>query len=478
MRNNILFCLIVNSLLLSISIVTCANAGDVVTTIALEDGPSLFGPTQTPDFTPTQDTPDSPVKAAIEGSAETKNEAAKAEDSKTDTPQTEAQKLPASDTSPTTPVDNTTDTSATEEKSKADTPVTTAPVKEKRELSPALVGLRDKVRKTIAAYQKMPFNTRQNSTDEIINYCLALGCNTEISLFDAGGEKRANGITCLCWNYPCGGFEPLMMVDGHISARLGYGAQSRPSQLLAVLALSRVQPTYPMRAGNTVRTVADLVESEKKTCRSGADLSLKLIGLAYYAEDTTWKNDRDEEWSVEKMVKEELTFQPTTTTAALERLMGLSYAISRREKRNLPIDGQFARAKKYINDFHEYALKVQNQDGSWGHFLNGQGVNKDVATGLRSTAYVLEWLALSLPDDRLDDPAIAAGIAYLNNIMSQRYQGNLPALSAQEISGAMHGLHALAIYDERLFKSADGEDIKAEKKPATAKRQGNAGQSR
>lgn len=423
-----------------------------------------------PRMDPAEDSPDAPVKMNVKGPVEEKPAPQKAEE----------QKQPATEAEPVKPAEISggdkaaADSSSQPEEAAAET-------KPKRELTPAQVALRDKVRRTIAAYQKMPFNTRQNTADEIIDYCLALGCNAEISLFDAGREMRANGITCLCWNYPCGGYEPLIMVDGHISARLGYGAQSRPSQLLAALALARVQPNYPMRVGDTVRTIADLVESEKLSCRSGTDMSLKLVGLAYYADTATWKNDLDEEWSLERIIKEELA-KPTLAPAGagLNCLLGLSYALIRQEKRDLPIEGQFARVKKYINDFHNYALRLQNSDGSWGYYLSGKGVNRDVAAGLRSSGFVLEWLTISLPEDRLDDPGVASGIAYLNNTLGQRYQNNLPALSTQEIAGAMRALHAMAIYDERFFKPADPDDPPAEKKPApaTAKRETGSEQSR
>ena len=298
----------------------------------------------------------------------------------------------------------------------------------------------------------------------------------------AEGEKRANGIMCLCWNYPCGGYRPLTMVDGHVSARLGYGVQSRPSQLLAALALARVPASYPMRVGDAMRSVADLVESEKLSCRSAADMSLKLIGLAYYTDAAAWKNNLDEEWSLEKIIKEELA-QPALAPggAGLDCLLGLSYAVSRHEKRNLPVEGQFARAKKYMSEFQNYAFGIQNSDGGWGYYLSGKGVNRDDDAGLRSSGYVLQWLALSLPEDRLDDPAMAAGITYLiNTLNSQRYLNNLPVLSTREIAGAMRALHALAIYDERLFKPSDSQQPAAEKKPAanTARHESAAGQSR
>ncbi|HEY4761329.1 MAG TPA: hypothetical protein VIH42_12170, partial [Thermoguttaceae bacterium] len=258
----------------------------------------------------------------------------------------------------------------------------------------------------------------------------------------------------------------------------GYGTQSKPSQMLAMLAFARVQTSYPLRVGDTVRTVADLVESEKLSCRSGMDMSLKLIGLAYYAEDGTWKNDLDQEWSLEKMVKEELT-QPViqASNGGLDRLLALSYAVYRRNKRNLPVEGQYARAEKYVGEFQNYAFSLQNPDGSWGFFLSAKGANRNASTQLHSSGYVLQWLALSMPEEQLDDKRLAWGIAYLNNVLSsQRYINNLPALSSQEISGVMHALHALAIYDERQFKPSDAQQQPTESTPSptTAQRESDA----
>jgi hypothetical protein len=237
-----------------------------------------------------------------------------------------------------------------------------------------------------------------------------------------------------------------------------------------------------MRVGESMRSVADLVESEKLSCRSGTDMSLKLAGLAYYIDAEAWKNDLDQEWSLEKIIKEELA-QPALAPggAGLDCLLGLSYALCLHEKRNLPIEGQFARTKKYIGEFQNYAFGIQNSDGGWGYYLSGKGVNRDDDAGLRSSGYVLQWLALSVPEDRLDDPGMVAGMTYLINALnSQRYLNNLPVLSTREIGGAMRALHALAIYDERFFKPSDPQQPAAEKKPAStaAKHESGAGQSR
>jgi hypothetical protein len=371
----------------------------------------------------------------------------------------------ATDSDKTSDIEKKDDSSA-KEPAVVQPPEKPAPLpKVRHQLTQSQAALRDQVRQTLAVFQKQPFGTRQNTPGEILDFCLPYGCATEIMLADASGERRANGITCLCWNFAGGGFEPLVMNDSHIAARLGYGVQSQPSQFFATLAFARVQANYPLRVENAVRTVADLVESEKLACRSGSDLSLKLIGLAYYVEDATWKNDLGEEWSLEKVVREELN-QPALSAGdgGLNRLLGLAYANHRREKRNLPLDGQFARAEKYLSDFHKFAFNLQNADGSWGYFLSARGSTKDPAAQLRSTAYVLEWLALSLPEEQLGDPRVAASVnCVVQGLNTQRNRGSAPNLPPREINSIARALHALSIYDERFCQTAD------EAKPATEK---------
>ncbi len=244
-------------------------------------------------------------------------------------------------------------------------------------------------------------------------------------------------------------------------------AQAQPSQLLATLAFARVQTNYPLRAENAVRTVADLVESEKLSCHSGSDMSLKLIGLAYYAEDATWKNDMGEEWSVEKIVREELN-RPVSNAGErnMNRLLGLAYANYRREKRNLPLEGQFSRAEKYLNDFHKFAFDMQNADGSWGYFLSARGTNRDPQAELRSTGYVIEWLALSLPEEQLGNARLTAAVnSVVRGLNSQRNRSSMPNLPSREINAAARALHALSVYDDRFYKNCI-EDKPAEEKPA------------
>jgi hypothetical protein len=351
--------------------------------------------------------------------------------------------------------------------------VAASTAKSKPQLSPEMTALRDQVRQVLAAQQRQAFNTRQNLPTEIQSVCLAFGCDSEVT--EGTDGKRINAITCLCWDYPCAGMEMLGVSRKHLAAHVGYGYQEHPGEFLAMLAMSRVSEDYPVRVGRDVRKVADLIEAEKLGCRSGGDASLKLIGLSYYVADQEWKNDLGETWSVGRMITDEIG-QPIVGApdGGLNRLLGLGYAVSRRLKRDQPLDGPFGRAQKYVADFCEYALRLQSADGSWGpNYLADRTANPDVASQLRSTGRVLEWLVTSLPDEKLTDRRLQDAVACVTRVVaSERYQYNAPSLSTQEIVSLGHALHALNMYDQRALKPFDAPEKPAAEKqaPATASR--------
>ncbi len=328
----------------------------------------------------------------------------------------------------------------------------------KKELTAAQVELRDRVRRTLASQGQQPFNTRDNTAADLIKFCWGFGCRSEVEREDSPGQK-INAITCLCWDLPCGGYHLLAMNENRIAARVGYGLQDDPSQFLAMLANAYVPSSYPLRVGQTVRTVADLVESEKRGCRAGTDMSLKLIGLSYYAGQATWKNSLDETWSVERMVTEELARPPVAGPRGITRLLGLSCALNQRVKSKQPLDGSFARAKKFVDDYQKYVLQTQNGDGSWTFRLGaGRPADSDFALQFLATGQIAEWLAVSLPARKLEDPALVRSIEYLDSVLnSERYRWNVQALSSQEITAVEHAARALVVYNARVFAPADVE---------------------
>jgi len=332
------------------------------------------------------------------------------------------------------------------------------PATPKKTLSPKLAALRNRVRRAVEIQYDQPFTTYGNTAADVMHFCLPFGAKTRVHAGDAYG-KQYSAIGCLCYNYSFGGYRPLTVIDGRVAARIGYGLQAHPSQMLALLAQSRVPATYGVRVDKKAYIVADLIEYEKRSCRSGTDMSMKLIGLAYYVKDDgTWKNDRDEQWSIERIVREEMGSELSESgCGGTHRLMGLSRALQHRRDREQPIGGQFLRAEKYLAWFQQYALRNQNDDGSFNRrFFAAKGRTRDSAAALRSTGHILEWLAYSLPEDQLDDPRVVKSVEFVTALLeTERYTYDVPSLPAREIAAAMHAVSALTIYDRRLFKPAD-----------------------
>jgi hypothetical protein len=333
-----------------------------------------------------------------------------------------------------------------------------------RPLSPEQIALRDQVRWTLNAYFQQSLNTRDNTVGDVLEACLAYGCRTEINL----GSEKVNGITCLCWNYPCAGGEPLMLSGGHICGRIGYAQQSNPAQLLAVLALSRVPLGYPVRVGETVRDVTDLVAFEQGECRAGTDQSLRLIGLAHYLPPgASWKNQMGESWSVERIVRDELA-QPVaeSSAAGTNRLLGLSCAVVRLTRKGAATGVDVRRARQFIRDYQQFAFRVQNADGSWNpRYFAVAGTSDDWNGALCASGHILEWLVVSLSDAQLENPQVVRSVEYLTRLLAAQYnRWNVAALDARTLDGVMHALHALGAYDERVFKPSDGKEPATETK--------------
>jgi hypothetical protein len=341
------------------------------------------------------------------------------------------------------------------------------------ELSPEMAALRDRVRRTLAAGFKQPPGTRENTPTEIIHHCLVFGCDATVRNA-ADGNRPINAVGCLAWNFSCGGYR-LMLSDGRqMMARVGYGLQQRPGQFLAVLAQSGVPKDYEIRVGEHHGTVADLVEYEKLDCRKGTDLSARLIGLAFYVEaNQTWKNQLGETWSIERIVEEELDRKVTGgKTELTDQLLGLSYTVDRRLRQKLPLEGQFVRARDYISKFQNYAFELQNPDGSWHpRIFVLKGTSNDKVGLLRSNGRILEWLAMSFPKDRLDDPPVVSSVAYVLGLLNSRNsRRGSTSMTAAEMVDRMHALRALSIYDQRYFKPRDRQEPVSEAKKSVTRR--------
>lgn len=362
---------------------------------------------------------------------------------------------PAEKEAPAEPTPNAEDGGGegTAPKSASDNPVPpTPPVEEEKSLSPELVKLREKLRKCLTQYYNGPTRTVDHSPWGIMHHLIGYGADSEIWAAD----KRVSTAGWLCYNGSCRGMTMLYTSRDGLAVRLGPGYQGHAGQFLAILAQSRVKTDYPLRIDNRDFTVEDLITYEQKTCRERTELTFKLIGLSHYLHpEATWKDDRGQDWSISRLIKEEIA-QPVIGAACggSHRLTGLAYAVRNREKAGLPVDGQWLKARKYLDEYHVYAFKLQNPDGSFStRWFEGREDFGEKDRRVQTTGHILEWLAYSLPQEELGDERVVKAVNYLVDVMGANPNHKW------EVGPKGHAIHGLNIYDRRMFGARMGERI-------------------
>jgi hypothetical protein len=328
-------------------------------------------------------------------------------------------------------------------------PIITPPKEPEIAMTPQLLELRSKLREALAYYYFRRENVALRSPWGAMHAMIAYGVDSELITSD----KRVNAIGYLCYNGVCNGQQLFYTSNGTLQARIGPGVQGHPGQFLAMLAQSRVKTDFPMLVDGQKFNVADLIQYEKDTCRPQTELTFKLIAFSHYLKsDEKWKSNDGQNWDMQRLIKEELA-QPIVGAACggTHRMTGFSYAIRRREQRGEPFVGQWTRAKKFVDDFHEYTFRLQNPDGSFSTlFFAGRADDGPPTKRLETTGHITEWLAFSLDKEQLLEPRMIKSVSYLSNLLIEHRD------EKWGIGPLGHGLHALAIFDERIFGGKPG----------------------
>lgn len=321
-------------------------------------------------------------------------------------------------------------------------------------LGPEWKTLTQEIQQTVQSAWQIPMSTQAHSPADLMQWALVWGCNAEAA---SGDGKRVNVLAILCHNYPCADRQLLVEHDGHFAARFGYGYQTHRGEFLALLAWARVPKEYPLQVGQQKRTVADLVQYEKLHCRTGLEQSHVLLGLSFYlekSEETSWQNNLGQEWSLERLISEELR-GPIAGAAdgGMHRLLALSYAIQARRKHGLSWTPLCDQVQEYVREYQKHAFRCQNADGSWNPaFLEAVGPSQDRLGVLRSTGLIFRWLAFSLPEEGLYDARMFKSAKVLVGLLRTGYL-QTRRTSPLEFSAAMYALDGLTLYEQRALSS-------------------------
>jgi hypothetical protein len=181
------------------------------------------------------------------------------------------------------------------------------------------------------------------------------------------------------------------------------------------------------------------------------EYSWTLMGIARYRPSNfTWKARDGRQWHVEELLAAELEQDlPTAACGGTHRLQGLAMVLDARRRDGLPIDGIWREVAQRLEECIELARANQNPDGTFTpDYFYSPGRSRDLGEQLTTTAHVVEFLAMAVPEERLSEPWMERGVSRLCDL--------LEAMSEVDIEcGALyHGLHGLAVYEQRRWLPA------------------------
>jgi hypothetical protein len=314
-------------------------------------------------------------------------------------------------------------------------------------LSTELLELKSRIGSVLAHYRTRQLNSRDHTAWEVMHGIVAYNVRTEIRRDGASGPP-VNAIGWLLWGGRCRGQQMVTLSRGRPYVTEGVGVQGHPAQLLAILAQSRVSVDTPMRIDGKDFILQDLIDEEMLACRADSELTFKLISFAHYLKsDATWRSRDGQSWSMPRLINAEIKAPIRgAPCGGTHRLFGITYAYQTRENEGQPVDGEFLRAKQYIESYHRYTWSLQNDDGSFStEWFARRGNRPDIDRKLQTSGHIFEWLAFSLSDEQLRDPRTVKSVRFIVDSLAREPH------RAWSIGPLGHALHALQIYDERVF---------------------------
>ncbi|HEV7279552.1 MAG TPA: hypothetical protein VGN57_05010 [Pirellulaceae bacterium] len=318
--------------------------------------------------------------------------------------------------------------------------------------SPEMARLRADIDRCLKRYSVLYENSATRSPWGMMHAFLPWGVDAQTIV----GNQKVNSIGYLCWNGACRKQKLFYQKNGEIGMYVGPGVQGHAGQFLAMLAQCRIDRNYEIRIDDYRYKIRDLIEYEKRTCVPKSELTFKLIAFSHYLEPgETWNTRHHGRWNLERVLAEELA-QPIVGSACggTHRLMGVSYAMRARQTHGQPMNGHFARAETFIDDFQQYALALQNPDGSFStDWFERRANAPDFDRKVQTTGHILEWLVYSLPEERLTDPKVVQSVRFIVDALNTNPDYEF------EVGPKGHALRALVLYQRYAFDGTYGQGL-------------------
>lgn len=286
---------------------------------------------------------------------------------------------------------------------------------------------------------------------QIFHYILAMRQEGVLKL----GKEKVNAIEWLSTTEPQFDNQPWLLLTPH-GAKFHpytkkYFFEGHPAQFLALLSHSNLPLNHQFHVQGKVVTLTDLINNTMKEVNTAEEVTWVLWALQHFLKsDAVWVNHANEQWSIERLVQIESAAPVVgAPCGGNHRLFALTRARDKYLQSGGTLRGVWFQADQKIRQHIEIARSLQNSDGSFSaDWYKGPQFTNDVNNRFNTTGHTMEFLAASLPKERLNEPWVRNAVWMLSRelVIHQNTQIDCGPL--------FHSLDALILYRDRIRPKA------------------------
>ena len=229
-----------------------------------------------------------------------------------------------------------------------------------------------------------------------------------------------------------------------------YTGQGHVDQWIAICAMADLPATDEVIVEGQRFTLLDWAEQARlDACTNPLnEFSWTLIALThYFPDDDQWIAADGSTWSWERMVAEEVLYDLNLSPCGgAHRLVGLTRALQAKQRLKLPDSQVWDDARRIVERSVREIEEMRSGDGNLSsHYLERAGSSRDLGLTLASAGHLLEFLAVTMDDDDLQQPWVERAAARLCEIFEATKTVDL------DCGACYHALNGLRVYRNRRF---------------------------
>lgn len=233
-----------------------------------------------------------------------------------------------------------------------------------------------------------------------------------------------------------------------------YEFEGHVNQSLAIISMCNLPLNHEFKTvSGQIVTMQDMVNHAKLNTSSLEEITWTLWFLTRYVDqDEEWINNAGEPWSMERLVRMQVTDSPyDSPCGGCHGMFALAYARNAYLKQHGQLRGAWLEADQKLQRYIATARRMQNSDGSFSsNFFKSTGYTTDTADRLNHSGHMLEWLVVALPKRELQEQWVQVGVrALCDDVM----RSTKVPVDGKKVGGLYHAVHALVLYREQTTTS-------------------------